>query len=293
MAFNSAEGARQHDGKAIQYCTMDNQYEITAKGIGRRMKLSPTHEDVAVCCPVTALKFFPYFVNELWMKTAGGNGLVAVNYAPNDLRTNINGVNVQIQSETSYPFEDEVRMTVKPDKPVSCTIRLRIPGWAGSMNVTAPGAKMVDDGNWRVLTKEWKAGDRITISFNPVIERKTMANGEVYWKRGPLVYALPIASEKKSIKTYPVAGFSDYEYTPGSGTFWDFTAEEKDDKFQFVKTSVQGNPWISSPVRLTGRLINNKTGRLVAVELQPMGVNLLRRVTFPLAASIHPNQKEQ
>ncbi|MFA6546790.1 MAG: beta-L-arabinofuranosidase domain-containing protein [Limisphaerales bacterium] len=281
MAFNSAEGARQHDGRAIQYCTVDNQFEATAKGIGGRMKLSPTHEDVAVCCPVTALKFFPYFVNELWMKTAAGDGLVAVNYAPNELQTEIKGVNVRIRCETAYPFEDEVRMTVTPENPLTCGIRLRIPGWAGGTSVASPGAAVADHGGWRVLTKEWRAGDRIVISFRPEIERRAMAGGEVYWKRGPLVYALPIAAEIRQIKAYPVAGFADYDYTPGAGAFWDYAVDEKSGKFQFLKTAASGNPWTNPPVRLAGNLVNRKTGGSEPVTLLPMGANLLRRVAFP------------
>ena len=281
LTYNYAEGARTKDGKGIQYCSLDNQYEATVKTHGRRLKLSPTHEDVATCCPVGALHFFPYFTDGLWMKTADGNGLVAANYAPNELQTTIKDVKIQITSETSYPFEDEIRMTVVPEKPVKCSIRLRIPSWAGSMSVEASGATAADDNGWRVLTKEWKAGDRITISFKPDVELKKMANGEVYWKRGPLVYALPIPSESNQIKTYSVAGFGDYEYTPKAGANWDYSIEENGEAFKCVKSAVQGNPWITAPLRLTGSLINRKTGQSELVELQPMGVNLLRRVAFP------------
>ena len=281
LAFNSAEGARQRDGKAVQYCTVDNQYEATAKGIGGRMKFSPTHEDVALCCAVTALKFFPYFVNALWMKTAAGDGLVAVNYAPNDLTTMLKGVRVRIRSETMYPFEDEVRFTITPEKPIVCDIRLRVPGWAGRMKVESPGARIVEDGEWQIVTSEWKAGDRITISFQPAIERKVMAQGEVYWQRGPLVYALPIAAGRRSIKSYPVAGFADYEYTPQAGAFWDYAVDEHSGVFQFVRLPAGGNPWITAPVRLKGELINRRSGQRETVELQPMGVNHLRRVAFP------------
>jgi DUF1680 family protein len=281
LAFNAAEGARQRDGTAIQYCSADNQQEINGKAFGRRMKLSPTHEDVAVCCPVTALKFFPYFVNELWMKTAAGDGLVAVSYAPNELTTKINGVNVRIESETSYPFEDEVRMLITPEKPLACSIRLRVPGWAGTMKVVAPGASVAETAGWRVVTKEWNAGDRITLSFQPEIERKTMANGESYLQRGPLVYALPLPGERKQIKSYPVAGFGDFELTPPAGAQWNYALEGQGGAFALTRVAAQGNPWISSPVRLKGNLINSKSGQSVAVELVPMGASLLRRVAFP------------
>lgn len=283
LAFNYAEGARTRDGKGMQYCSVDNQYEAVAKTHGGRMKVSPTHEEVATCCPVGALEFFPYFTDGLWMKTADGNGLVAANYAPNELRTTVKDVKFQIVSDTAYPFEDEIRMTVTPEKPVVCSIFLRIPAWAGSMNVEASGATAADDNGWRVLTKEWKAGDRITISFNPAVELKKMANGEAYLKRGSLVFSLPIPSEKKQIKTYSVPGFGDYEYTPKAGARWDYAIEESGETFKCVKTAVQGNPWITAPIRLTGSLVNQKTGQSEPVELQPMGVNLLRRTAFPEA----------
>lgn len=278
LAFNSAEGARQRDGKAIQYCTRDNQLEATRKGAGSRFKLSPTHDDVAVCCPVTALKFFPYFVNQLWMRSA--DGLVAVSYAPNELVTTVSGVKVHVVTDTVYPFEDVVRMTIAPEKPVRFTLRLRIPSWAGHTKVDADGANASDENAWRVLTKEWKAGDRVTVSFAPEIERKTMPNGDVYWKRGPLVYALPIPSERKTLRTYGVEGFADYEYTPKAGAFWDYGVDEDNRVFRFEKVAAQGNPWAEPPLRLTGELFSRKTNANEPVTLVPMGASLLRRTAF-------------
>jgi DUF1680 family protein/type II secretory pathway pseudopilin PulG len=284
LAFNAAEGARQRDGRAIQYCSSDNQFAITATAMGRRMKLSPTHEDVAVCCPVTALKFFPYFVNELWMKTAAGDGLVAVNYAPNELTTKLKGVGVRIETDTTYPFEDEVRMVVTPEKPLTCSLRLRVPGWAGGMSVAAPGASVTEANGWRVLTKEWRAGDHISITFQPEVQRKALAGGEVYWQRGPLVYALPLQGDRKQIKSYPLAGFGDYELAPQAGAFWNYAADEKISSFQFARVAATGNPWSNPPLRLAGKLVNGKSGKSEAVELVPMGASLLRRVAFPDAA---------
>lgn len=282
LAYNSAEGARQRDGRAIQYCTADNQFSAGPADFHRRGKLSPTHEDVAVCCPVTALKFFPYFVNELWMKAADGSGVAAVAYAPNTLRTSIGGVNVRIDSDTAYPFEDEVRMTVTPEKPVAFSLRLRMPGWRGAMRVEAPGANTSDGDGWRAVTKVWRPGDRVTITFQPEVERRAMADGGVYWTRGPLVYALPIAAERKQVKTYAVAGFADYEYTPAAGAQWEYAAEDGvAGAFRVVRSAGGEQPWTAPPVRLAGRLTSRSTGKTEDVELVPMGASLLRRVTFP------------
>ena len=280
LAFNAAQGARQRDGRAIQYCTRDNQYEATRQGAGSRFKLSPTHDDVAVCCPVTALKFFPYFASHLWMKTASGAGLVAVNYAPNELTTTLGGLNVRVDTDTVYPFEDEVRMTVLPEKPATFALQLRVPGWAGGMKIEAAGAEVTDADGWKVLNKEWRPGDRVVLSFSPGIERKTMANGEVYWQRGPLVFALPIPSDRKAVRQYEAEGFADFEYSARPGAFWDYAADEGNGAFRFEKTAAGANPWIEPPMRLTGTLLSRKSGANEPVTLVPMGVSILRRTTF-------------
>ena len=284
LAFNSAEGARTRDSKAIQYCTRDNQHEATiAAGKGSRFKLSPTHEDVAVCCSPNATKFFPRLVSGFWMKDANGAGLVAVVYAPNEVRTKISGADVTVESETTYPFEDEIRMTVRVEKPVKFSLRLRVPSWAIGMSITAPGAEVRSENGWRVVTKEWKSGDKVTLAFTPEIVRKTTVNGSgVYWQRGPLVYSLPLASERKQRKTYSIAGFADWDYTPVANAFWDYAVNTNCGKFDFerVKTDSAANPWEKSPLALTGTLLNRKSNQPEAVRLVPMGGSLLRHTVF-------------
>ena len=284
LAFNSAEGARLRDGKAIQYCTRDNQHAASiSAGKGSRFKLSPTHEDVAVCCAVTALKFFPYLVGGLWLKETNGAGLVALAYAPNVMRTKLAGSDVTVESETAYPFEDEVRMTVRVGKPARFSLRLRAPAWAGGMNVTAPGAEVRGEPGWRVVSKEWQAGDKVTLSFMPDIARKTAVNGSgVYWQRGPLVYTLPIASERKQTKGYPIAGFADWDDTPLAGAFWDYAVDESCGNFAFERAPAGGgaNPWETPPLALTGTLLNRKSNHAEAVRLVPMGSSLLRHTVF-------------
>jgi len=281
LSYNAAQGARLRDGSAtrgIQYQGYDNQFEASHKGIGGRCKYSPTHEDVAVCCPPTAGKFYAYFTNYLWMRA--GDGLAAVVYAPNELKTKVAGVPVTITTDTSYPFEDDVRMTVKAGKPVEFPIWLREPGWAGTMTVDAPGAELRQEKGWRILTKKWQDGDRINISFNPEVVQKQATNGEIFWRRGPLVFALPIPSERVELRTYPVKGFADYDILPAKGAAWNYGVDGESGGFKLQKTGATGFPWVASPVALAGRLFNRDTGKEEQVRLLPVGSILLRRMAF-------------
>ncbi len=253
------------------------------EGKGARFKLSPTHEDVAVCCPVTALKFFPYLVAGLWMKEADGSGLVAVAYAPSAVRTQLGGAAVTVETETLYPFDDEVRMTVRAEAPARFSLRLRAPVWPGAMTVDAPGAEVRAEDGWRVVTKEWRTGDSVTLRFAPEIARKTPATGGgAYWQRGPLVYVLPIAPQRTKTKEYPVAGFADWDVTPAPGAFWDYAVNKSCGRFDFERAAPprSADPWAASPIALVGTLVNRKSGMPEAVRLVPMGAGLLRHTVF-------------
>jgi len=298
LAFNSAQGSRLRDCKAAQYCTRDNQHEATiATGQGTRFKFSPTHEDVAVCCSPNAVKFFPSLVQGLWMKEADDSGLAAIGYAPNEVQTRISNTAVKIETVTMYPFEDEVRMTVNPEKPVRFSLRLRVPAWAGDMKIVASGAEVRSEKGWRILSKEWKAGDTVTLQFAPEVVRKTVANGSgVYWQRGPLVYSLPIAFDRKETKQYSVAGFADWDYTPSTNTFWNYAVNKDCGSFVFERTKLDAgsNPWVQPPVALKGLLLNRKSNQSEPVLLVPMGSALLRHTVFADAEAVRPvpNQKE-
>ena len=298
LAFNSAQGSRQRDGKAAQYCTRDNQHEATiATGQGTRFKFSPTHEDVAVCCSPNAVKFFPALVEGLWMKEADDSGLAAIGYAPNEVQTRIGNTAVKIETATLYPFEDEVRMTVNPEKPIRFSLRLRVPAWSADMKVVAAGAEMRSEKGWRILSKEWKSGDTVTLQFAPEVVRKTSANGSgVYWQRGPLVYSLPIAFDRKETKQYSVAGFADWDYTPATNTFWDYVVNKDCGSFIFERTKpdASSNPWVQPPVALKGLLLNRKSNQSEPVRLVPMGSALLRHTVFADAEAVRPvpNQKD-
>ncbi|AKJ65365.1 DUF7402 domain-containing protein [Kiritimatiella glycovorans] len=297
LAFNAAEGARLPDGSAIQYLSTDNQHEATAgRGHGGRFKFSPTHEDVAVCCVPNATKFFAYYVDRLWMKDANDGGPVAIAYGPSILTTDVDGVPVTIRQETGYPFEDTVRFTITPKRAAELTLRFRDPGWSKDTEVDAPqGTRIAREHGYLALTRTWKAGDRVALRFHPDVERHTMPNGEIYWRRGPLVYALEIpVGDRVVTKQYDVEGFADYDVHPAEGGHWNYAVDEGCGGFTFAPRAVTGeaNPWKTASVALRGKLLNRETERIETVDLVPFGCTRLRRTAFTDMAPIRMLQSE-
>jgi DUF1680 family protein len=127
---------------------------------------------------------------------------------------------VAITQETRYPLDGAVSLRVDPAKPVSISLRVRIPGWytrqvapgnlytvAGMFTQQAAPAftvngKPVDaeirDG-YAVITRSWKKGDQLSFRFDmPVLQlqsRPELAQnrGRIALQRGPLVYCVEAA----------------------------------------------------------------------------------------------------
>jgi DUF1680 family protein len=295
LMFNAAQGARSAHGKGIAYCTRDNRYSVD-RGLLGRDKFSPTHSDAAVCCIPNATQILPIYVWGMWMRTPE-DGLAALLYGPSNVRTNINGIGVQIEEKTDYPFSPAISLTVSPDQPVEFPLMLRNPGWSKSTKVTCQGAAVSRKGDYFVVRKKWAKGDQVRIGFDGPITRNRAMNREVYLQRGPLVYGLRIPENRIELKRYSVPGFEDLAYLSAQGAEWYYAldpAQVSSDYGFILKRDENANllyPFDGAPLRLEGKMINLDSGKPESVSLIPMGSSLaiLRRVTFP----IDPPQEKQ
>jgi hypothetical protein len=285
LVMNAGQGARFADGTAVCYFSRDNRLKATDKGSGGRFKFSPTHEDIAVCCNPNAGKLLPYYVNRMWMRTDDPQGLVAVLYGPCSLNTKVKDVAVRIEQQTDFPFSEEIKFTVQPEKNITFALWFRIPEWATEMQFSIPNINIQSNGDYKIIEKEWQPEESFTVRFQTQIQTVKAVNGEIALKRGPLFYALPIPEHKETIKKYDIEGFADYNIIPIDTTLWTVHLDKnrQDDHFEFTfyhdASSNTHCPWAKPPLYLKGSVLD-KADRPIPVTLYPMGATLLRRVTF-------------
>jgi len=122
---------------------------------------------------------------------------------------------VEIEQATAYPWSGTAQLTIKATPRRSWTLKVRVPGWARGEPVPGglyryasggppeepwlvavngePVAGALDKG-YAVVTRVWKPGDVVAVSF-PMPVRRVLANdavtadvGRVAIERGPLVY---------------------------------------------------------------------------------------------------------
>ncbi len=289
LVLNAGQGARFSNGKGVTYFSRDNRLKATREGSGGRFKFSPTHEDVAVCCNPNASKLMPYFVGGMWMKKKYNDteALACIFYGPASIKTELNGTIVKIKQETGFPFSDTIHFRVEPEKTTNFELWLRIPDWCKELKIQIDDAEISESDGFKVIRKKWRRGDTFHISFAVGIQTIKAVNGEIAFQRGPLLYALPLPHEKKAIKSYPVKGFADYEFTPLKDDLWNLHLEtdqiENSPRFVYYNDAPCNRkyPWDGSSAYLKGNLYDTK-GNKTDVRLVPMGTTILRRLTFPV-----------
>ncbi len=292
--FNAAQAARTPDGKLISYLTADTRisateahdFPYTGK---RRCKLSPAHDVGGSCCSANSVKVMPYYVCSMWMRPREG-GLAALLFGPCQVRAKVNGVEVAIEEKTAYPFSDEVAFVFAPARPAAFPLVVRLPRWAGEINIAAPGAEMKRRGALCVIEKTWRRGDSVKVTFENPIRIQRLPDGEASIYRGPLLFVQPWPSRMVRLtrRKFRAPGFYEYDVLPKwprydwSPAYLDVRA--KDFGFQ-PERPANGDwlhPYARPPLVLKGvfRSASRKKGYRSPGRLVPIGSALLRFASF-------------
>jgi hypothetical protein len=128
---------------------------------------------------------------------------------------NAAGTDVEMVQQTDYPWSGKIAITVNPKRPRKFAVRLRIPNRSTSRLYRAapevkgivslavngkPVTPVVEKG-YAVVTREWKAGDKIELELPMKAQRVTATEeiastrGKVALRYGPLVYNLERADQ--------------------------------------------------------------------------------------------------
>lgn len=145
------------------------------------------HYITCYCCPPNTLRTLCQAQEYAYTLGNGSADTLFVNlYGQNTLKTK----DLEITQETNYPWDGEIKLTVKKAKKLS-TIILHKPDWCDKYSVKVNG-EQAD----LAITRKWKKGDVIElcldmrprlIEANPLVEE---AKNQVAVMRGPIVYCL-------------------------------------------------------------------------------------------------------
>ncbi len=148
------------------------------------------------CCPPNVARLLMSLGDYAYAREAGG--LTVHLYAGGCVRFDVDGVEARLAIRTEYPWDEKVTLEWQAPTPVTCALRLRLPGWCREPQVFVNGSRVVPavDRGYAVLARRWLEGDRVDLVLPMPVER-VRANprvasvaGRVALQRGPVVYCL-------------------------------------------------------------------------------------------------------
>lgn len=212
--------AHQYDQQANQVqCVVSPEHVYATNGPEANLYgLEPNFG----CCTANMHQGWPKFATHLWMRSTAESGLVALAYAPCQVQTEVAGVPVQVTAESSYPFEDEVRIHVSASQSVTFPVLLHIPAWTQGATVTINDhVEQVQSGTFYRVERTWRDETDIVLRLPMAVKAQTRYHRSVSLERGPLVYALKIGEEWRQLRgEEPHADWELYPTTP-----WNYALE--------------------------------------------------------------------
>jgi hypothetical protein len=164
------------------------------------------------CCPPNVLRTLASLGDYVY--ATQGDKLFVNLYAQGEATATISGNKVKLAQTTEYPWDGKINLRVALEKSATFTVNIRIPGWVEgkplpsdlytyddatpakwSVRVNGKTITAPRQNGFASITREWKAGDEITLDF-PMPVRRVAGNAkiaatknQVALERGPIVYA--------------------------------------------------------------------------------------------------------
>jgi DUF1680 family protein len=126
-------------------------------------------------------------------------------YQPGVYKTVVEkNTDVEFKTETRFPLDGDVSITVNPSKQATFKVLLRKPYWAEGLEITVNGKKQpLNSAEIATIDRLWKKGDKIEVHFKPllkVLDGGISYPGQIALQRGPQVLAFDQSLNKAEAK---------------------------------------------------------------------------------------------
>ena len=147
------------------------------------------------CCPSQLSRFLPSIGNYIY--ASSGDALWVNLYIGNTGQIRIGETDILLTQETDYPWDGSVKLTISTSQPLEKEIRLRIPNWCKTYDLSINGKRInVSEKKGYAVIKDWKSQDVIALDMDMPVEivaadPHVKENfGKRAIQRGPLVYCM-------------------------------------------------------------------------------------------------------
>jgi len=318
-------------GRDAERIREEEEETCTRVGVGD----SPSREDESSnffgvshfpCCITNFPQGWPKFaMSAIMAEESAESAIIVASFVPAeaDMPATVGG-GAHVITDSQYPFSDSAIITVTAKAPVR--LKVRIPGWADHASLNG---HRVENGTYAVV--QCAPGKTVAhIELNPTVRLEygwgSSGTNGLGVTRGPLVFALHPAEEKKVVKSYeqfhPVRPLAvDYEISTSDA--WNYGLATRSG-FTFVRTPSSGwntsYPFVDNGeypfyIKATGRTVSSwgywsgsmitdvpppspinctagQCGNEAQLRLVPFGLTNIRISVFPWIDAAGANEIE-
>ncbi|WP_339180068.1 beta-L-arabinofuranosidase domain-containing protein [Oceanobacillus sp. FSL W7-1293] len=196
--YNGTISGMNLDGKKFFYV---NPLEVWPQACNRHDKrhVKPVRQTwfTCACCPPNLTRLINSIGHYLY--SVKNNQIYVHLYAGNETRLKLNGQNIRIAQKTEYPWNDQVILSVTPERKSAFTIALRIPNWCKQAEIRINNERIhvnQQDNGYAYIDRIWDKDDQIEVLLPMSVKRvRSHPNvrenvGKVALQRGPIVYCV-------------------------------------------------------------------------------------------------------
>ncbi len=206
--YNTVIGSMSQDGKKYFYV---NPLEVYPKEVEKRFDrhhVKPERQPWfgCACCPPNVARLLASLGRYIYSYT---NDEIYVNlFIGSSSHVEVGGTKVLLQQVSSYPFEDMVKIDLKPSKEARFKLYLRVPGWCENYEVYINGEEeqiQKLENNYVCIERLWKENDQVIlkiptevkmVSSHPQVRSNVCKVAVV---KGPVVFCAEEADNGKNL----------------------------------------------------------------------------------------------
>jgi uncharacterized protein len=163
------------------------------------------------CCPPNVMRLLASLSN--YFVTHNSTGIQIHQYSNMEVAVDQNNQSpTTLKLDADYPWDGQVKITVKNGVEQGWTLALRVPGWCQSLRVQVNGKNVhsESENGYIRLQRPWSTGDVVEIEFDmppfgvQADSRVDSVRGCAALQRGPVVYCLEAADQESGVNLLDV-----------------------------------------------------------------------------------------
>jgi hypothetical protein len=284
LAFNNLVAGIDFEGKGVHYVNSANCVALLdrtpAHGqFDNKFPMQPYSGDPNGnyrCCAHNYGIGWPYYLEEMWVRHASDEGIVANLHGPSVVTFAVAGGDddddaiITIRADGTYPFSESMVYTVDVSRPVRFNFWVRVPSWADLAEFAGPidGHEQTlrrrgDTYHLAVAGHEWRSGDQLAVRFNMAMRAREWPgqHGAVSLHFGPQAFSVRIEEEWARVGGGPSAAWPTREVRPLSP--WNYAIVREHLPMAQITRS-HGNhvdPWSPDNTPLKGSVVARRVRR--------------------------------